>query len=301
MKKTKHGSRVPQLSLHLMLLPAVILLLIFNYYPMTGLAMAFEKFNPSKGWFSSEWVGLKHFEYVFRMPNFKQVMFNTISIALAKTLLGLVVPIVFSLLLNEIRHSAFKRTVQTVIYLPNFLSWIILGGIVFDVFSTNGAFNSILATFGLGPTKYLMDPGAFPKLLVITDTWKSFGFSTIIYLTALTNVRPDLYEAAAMDGANRWQQTLHITLPGMAPTVILMSTLALGGVLNAGFEQVLVLLTAPVYSTGDIIDTLVYRIGVIQGNYSISTAIGLFRSVISTILVGISYYLAGKFANYRIF
>ncbi|GHV35346.1 sugar ABC transporter permease [Clostridia bacterium] len=300
MNRIGRGKRTPQLSLHIMLLPAVILLLIFNYYPMTGLAMAFENYNPTKGWFSSPWVGLKYFKYVFSMPNFGQVMWNTITIALAKTALGLVVPITFALLLNEVRHTYFKRTIQTILYLPNFLSWVILGGIIFDIFSTNGIFNSIFGSV-FGQTKFLSDPKAFPGLLVGTDVWKNFGFSTIIYLAALTNVRPDLYEAAAMDGAGRWRQTLHITLPGITPVITLMALLALGNVLNAGFEQVLVLLTAPVYSTGDIIDTVVYRIGVVQGNYSVSTAIGLFRSGISTVLVALSYYLAAKFANYRIF
>lgn len=289
------------MPLHLMLLPAIILVLIFSYWPMLGVVMAFEKFIPTKGIFGSDWVGLKNFKYVFNLPDIWTILWNTIFIATMKIVAGLVVPITFALLLNELVRERIKRTVQTLIYLPHFLSWVILGGVLIDVLSLKGIVNQFVGFFGVEPIYFLGSNNWFPYVLVITDVWKEFGFGTIVYLAALTSIDPSLYEAAIVDGANRWKQTVHITIPGIMPIVILMTTLSLGSVLNAGFDQVFNLYSPQVYESGDIIDTFVYRIGMIDAQYSVATAVGLFKSVVSLLFISVSYGLAYRFAGYRIF
>ncbi|SDX31765.1 carbohydrate ABC transporter membrane protein 1, CUT1 family [Paenibacillus sp. CF384] len=290
------------LPLHLMILPGLILILIYSYGPMLGFVIAFEKFKPAIGVFESKWVGFDNFRYVMEMPESRQIVWNTILIAIMKIVAGLVAPIVTALLLNEVRKEVFKRGVQTVVYLPHFLSWIILGGILIDILSpTSGIVNQVLGWVGIEPIYFLGDNNWFRYVLVITDTWKEFGFNTIVYLAALTSINPTLYEAAIVDGAGRWKQTLHVTLPGMMPIIILLMTLSLGNVLNAGFDQVFNLYSPQVYETGDIIDTFVYRIGLIDAQYGVATAVGIFRSVVSLFSISLSYYLAYRFANYRIF
>ncbi|QTH41954.1 sugar ABC transporter permease [Cohnella sp. LGH] len=296
----KNGFR--QLPLHLMVLPALLLVLVFSYGPIAGLVIAFQKYSIVKGISGSDWVGLDNFRYVFALPGTLDVLWNTVFIAFMKIAAGLSAPIVTALLLNEIRVEFVKRGVQTLIYLPHFLSWIILGGILIDILSpSSGIVNQLLSGFGIQPIFFLGDNRWFPYLLVLSDVWKEFGFSTIVYLAALTNINPTLYEAAVVDGAGRWKQTLHVTLPGMLPIIILMSTLSLGNVLNAGFEQVFNLYSPQVYESGDIIDTLVYRLGLVDAQYAVATAMGMFKSVVSVLFVSISYYLAYRLANYRIF
>ncbi|MBP3965458.1 MULTISPECIES: ABC transporter permease [Paenibacillus] len=285
-----------------MILPGLILILIYSYGPMLGLVIAFEKFKPAIGVINSKWVGFDNFRYVMEMPESKQIVWNTILIAIMKIIAGLIAPIVTALLLNEVRKEVFKRGIQTVVYLPHFLSWIILGGILIDILSpTSGIVNQVLGWVGIEPIYFLGDNNWFRYVLVATDTWKEFGFNTIVYLAALTSINPTLYEAAIVDGAGRWKQTLHVTLPGMAPIIILLMTLSLGNVLNAGFDQVFNLYSPQVYETGDIIDTFVYRIGLIDAQYGVATAVGVFRSVVSLLSISLSYYLAYRFANYRIF
>ncbi|MBP3039198.1 sugar ABC transporter permease [Bacillaceae bacterium Marseille-Q3522] len=289
-------------SLHLMILPGLIILIIFQYLPMFGFVMAFQDFKPVRGFFESDWVGLDNFSYILSLPNIYQVIWNTLYIAVLKIIVGLVCPIIIAILLNEIRLTMIRRTVQTLIYMPHFLSWIILGGIIIDLLSpSGGVINHILGWFGVEPIYFLGNKDTFPYLLVGTNLWKEVGFSTIVYLAALTSINPNLYEAAVVDGANRWQQIRHITLPGLLPVIILMATLSLGNVLNAGFDQVFNLYNPLVYETGDIIDTFVYRMGIEQAEYSLSTAIGLFKSVVSFFLISLSYFLAHRFAHYRIF
>ncbi len=287
--------------LHLMLLPSVIVVLIYSYLPMVGLVIAFQKFNPAH-LFSSPWVGFDNFKYVYYMPGSMQILWNTLTIALFKIIGMIVVPVTFALLLNEVGKSLFKKSFQTLIYLPNFLSWIIMGGVLIDILSpSDGIVNQGLGLFGIEPIYFLGDPFWFPITMIVSDIWKGFGFGTVIYLAALTSIDPSLYESARVDGANRWKQTIYITLPGMMPIIILMSVLSLGNVLNAGFDQIFNLYSASVYETGDIIDTFVYRLGIEQTQYSPATAIGLFKSVVSFTLISISYYLASRFADYRIF
>lgn len=295
MKKT-------ELPLHLMLIPGLILIFVFSYIPMVGVVIAFQKFIPAKGLFGSKWVGLDNFRYMIELPDFYQILWNTIFIALMKIIVGLIVPVVISILLNEIRKEAFKRSIQTLIYLPHFLSWVILSGILIDILSPNqGIVNGILQSFGAKPIFFLGDNSWFPYTLVLSNEWKEFGFSTIVYLAAIVGINPALYEAAIVDGANRWKQIWHITLPGMTPIIVLMATLSIGSILNAGFDQVFNLYSPVVYKSGDIIDTFVYRTGIVEAQYGLATAVGLLKSVVSLILISVSYFMAYRFANYRIF
>lgn len=289
--------------LHLFLIPGLILLFWFYYYPMIGNVMAFQKFTVFKGWFHHKvkWVGWDNFEFVMSLPNFYSVLWNTLYISTLKIIFNLLVPIVVSLMLNELRLNKLKRTVQTVIYMPHFLSWIVFGGIILDVLGTDGVVNQLISLCGGDPVHFLTNDDMFPGVLVVTDVWKNFGFNTIVYMSALTAIDPTLYEAAAIDGAGRWKQTMHVTIPGIMPTIVLLTTLSLGNVLNAGFDQVYMLLNDLVKDSGDILDTLVYRLAFDNAQYSIATAVGLFKSVISMILICSSYYMAYRFADYRIF
>lgn len=291
-----------ELSLHLLLLPGLVLVLVYSYVPMLGVVIAFQKFAIFSGWFGSPWIGLDNFKFVLDMPNTGQVIWNTLFIACMKIIAGLFVPIVIALLLNEVTRSFIKRGVQTLIYLPHFLSWVILGGILIDLLSpSEGIVNAMLGKLGIEPIFFLADNRWFPAVLILSDVWKEFGFSTIVYLAAITSVNPTLYEAAVMDGAGRWKQTRHITLPGMMPIIVLMVTLSLGNVLNAGFDQVFNLANPLVYESGDILDTMIYRIAFNDAQYGVATAVGLFKSVVSFLLISVSYWLAYRLANYRIF
>ncbi len=247
-------------------------------------------------------MGLDNFKFILSMPNIWRVVWNTFYISSLKIIMGMVVPIIFALMLNEIRNRTFKRSVQTIVYFPNFLSWIILGGIMIDILSpSSGILNQFLGWFGVQPIFFLGDKSWFPITMVLSDTWKSFGFGTVIYLASITSIDLELYQAAAIDGAGRWKQTLHITLPGMRMIVVLLMVLNLGNVLNAGFDQIFNLYSPAVFETGDIIDTLVYRLGLQQVQYGPSTAVGLLKSGVSFVLIGSSYYVADRFFGYSIF
>lgn len=292
-----------ELPLHLMLVPGLLVIAVFSYTPMAGLVIAFQKFIPSKGMFGDqEWIGFKNFSYVFNLPGFDQALKNTIVIAFWKILFGLIVPIVFALLLNEIGRIWFKRTVQTIVYLPYFLSWVVLGGIFVDILSPSGGIVNHVISAITGKTFFFLgDNRYFQGTVIATDVWKNFGYGAIVYLAAILGINSDLYEAAQIDGANRWQQTWHVTLPGMRMIIVLMLVLSLGNVLNAGFDQIFNLYSMAVYQSGDILDTFVYRLGVLQAQYGPATAVGLFKSLVSTLFISVSYYLAYKFADYRIF
>lgn len=290
-----------ELPLHIMLIPGIIVTLIFAYFPMVGIVMAFEKYNPVLGFFGSKWVGMKNFNYIFAMPEFYQVLFNTLYIAVQKIILGILVPLTIALLLNEVTKNFFKRFVQTSIFVPFFLSWAILGGVVFEIFSYSGVVNGMLSAIGIKPIMFLGDKQWFRTMLVVTDVWKGMGYNVIIFLAAITNIDTSLYEAAEVDGAGKWRQALSLTLPGILPIVILISTLSIGSILNAGFEQVLILYNPIVYESSDIIDTFVYRMGIFNQQLAPAAAVGLFKSSVSLVLVSISYYLAYKFSDYRIF
>ncbi|MDR2900220.1 MAG: ABC transporter permease subunit [Treponema sp.] len=299
MKKRAWMNNVP---LHIMLIPALVLLFIYSYIPLFGNVMAFQRFRPNLGFFRSEWVGLDNFRYVFALPDTMQVLWNTFFIAIMKIIVGIIVPVFVALLLNEVRSNRYKRVVQTVIYFPHFLSWVILSGIFIDLLSpSNGIIGRAFTALGLEPIFFLGNEKVFPFTMVLTESWKSFGYGTIVYLAALTGIDPCLYEAAGIDGANRWKQTLHVTLPGLGPIVLLMTVLAMGNVLNAGFDQIFNLYSPQVYSSGDILDTLVYRLGLEDAQYGVATAMGLFKSLVSFVMLTISYVLAYKFTDYRVF
>ncbi|AZN43676.1 sugar ABC transporter permease [Paenibacillus albus] len=286
----------------LMLVPGIALLAIFSIVPMFGLMMAFQDYNPGKGMWHSPFVGFRNFSYVFNNDTSWLVLKNTLIIAISKMVFGMVVPILFALLLNEVRLMLFKRFVQTVVYLPHFLSWVIIAGILKDILSANGLVNLFLMKLGVhDPVLFLGSNVWFRPILVGTDVWKEFGFAAIVYLAALTNINPSLYEAAEMDGATRLQKIRYISLPGITTTVVLLATLSLQGVLNAGFDQVFNLYNPVVQPTGDILDTYVYRVGFEQVNYELATAVGLFKSAVSFVLIIVAYKLASRYAGYRIF
>ncbi len=294
-------NRKDQKYYHMMLIPGMIFLFLFCILPMFGIVIAFEDFKPAKGVFGSSWAGLKWFEYMFKLPDTKEIFFNTLIIAVAKIVLNLIVPLVFAIMLSEVPGKHFRKFVQTVTYMPHFLSWVILAGILTNFLSLEGIVNSVVELFGGDPVQFLASNEWFRTVLVVSDTWKGFGYSSIVYLAAIMNIDQQLYEAAAIDGAGRLKRIVHVTLPGMLPIIMLMLTLSLGSVLSANFDQVFNLYSPVVYKTGDIIDTWVYRAGLQGYQYSLATAVGLLKSVVSTILIVVSYKLADKFAGYRIF
>ncbi len=287
--------------LHLMLIPGILITLIYSYGPMFGIIMAFQKFNPVKGFIESKWVGLKNFKYIFAMPDFYNVLWNSFYISFLKIIFSITIPLVLALLVNEVNKKWFKKVVQTSIFIPFFLSWTVLGGVLIEVFSLRGPINYILVQFGIDPIMFMASNDWFPGIIVASDVWKNMGYNMIIFLAAITNINLSLYEAAEVDGAGKWKQVLNITIPGIFPIIILICTLSIGSILNAGFEQILILYNPVVYQSGDIIDTFVYRMGIFDQQYSPAAAVGLFKSFVSMFMVSMSYFLAYKFSDYKIF
>ena len=298
-----HGMKTSGFKKHylLMLLPGMLWLFLFNIVPMFGVVMAFKNFNPGKGIWGSPWVGLDNFTYMFQLNDSWLVIRNTLTIAVGKIVLNLIVPLVFALLLNEMQNMKFKKLVQTVVYLPHFLSWVIMATIVIGIFGYKGVINHIFGLFGMDPKLFLADAKIFQPLVIGTEVWKEFGYNAVIYLATLAGINPNLYEAAAIDGAGRWRSTWHITLPSITHVVVLLGVLSLGNVLNAGFDQIYNMYNPLVYSTGDILDTWVYRLGLQNLQFSLATAAGLFKSAISFVLIVVSYTLAYKYADYTVF
>ena len=308
-KHVRKSKRNNTLLFHMMLLVPVLVLFVYNFLPIpAGILMAFQNFQPAKGFFGSKFVGFYNFKRLFILPDSWPALRNTLIIAVEKIVCNIVIPVSFALLLNEVKNRHVKRTVQTITYLPYFLSWVILSGILIKFLAPGssatspGLFNTILMRLHIidEPIYFLGSNSTFRQTMVISDVWKNFGYNTIVYLAALTGVDPTLYEAAAVDGAGRWKQTLHITLPGIAPFIVLMTVLSIGNVLSAGFDQVFNLYNPAVYESGDIIDTLVYRLGLENKQYSLSATVGLLKSIVSCILVLTSYKLADKLAGYRV-
>lgn len=284
-----------------MVLPGFVWLFLFSIVPMVGIVMAFQDYNPGLGYWHSEWIGLENFRYLFSMSDAWQVMANTVMVAVAKMILNLIVPLTFAILLNELTNVRYKKIVQTIVYLPHFLSWVILASIIINIFGYNGVINAVGGVFGAKPRVWMQDASIFRQLVIGTDVWKEFGYNAVIFLAALTGINPNLYEAAAIDGAGRWKSIWHITLPGLIPTIVLLGVLGLGSVLNAGFDQVFNLYNKLVYSTGDILDTWVYRMGLVDLQFSLATTAGLLKSVVSFVLIVVSYVTAYKVADYRVF
>jgi len=290
-----------QWAFHLMMTPGMILLLIFSFVPMIGIIMAFQNYVPAKGIFGSNWVGLANFKFMLQIPDSKRIFLNTIVIAVWKIIANTIVTIFFALLLNEIRVRRAKKIIQTIVYLPNFLSWVVLATVISNLFSYGGSINSFLQFLGLQPILFMASNTWFRPLLIITDVWKGFGYGAIIYLAALTGIDPGLYEAASIEGAGRIKKMIHITIPGILPTIMLITAMNLPNILNAGFDQVFNLYNPLVMETADIIDTYVYRVGLLGRQYSLGTAVGLLKSVVGITLMLLANKLAQVLTDYRIF
>ncbi|XEC97489.1 ABC transporter permease [Paenibacillus tarimensis] len=294
-KKTKY--------LLLMLVPALIWYGVFYYGPLYGITLAFKDFRIMEGITGSPWVGFKHFERMFTSTgDFFEILRNTILISFYHIIFGFPAPIILALLFNELRWKIFKRISQTISYLPHFLSWVVLAGLLITILSpSTGIVNYLLGLIGIEPIYFLGDKNWFRFSLVVSGIWKEIGWGTIIYLAALAGVNPDMYEAAVMDGANRWKQALHVTLPSILPVIAIMFILRVGNILDAGFDQVLNLYNPAVYEVADIIDTYVFRVGLQQMQFSFTTAVGLFKNVIGFLMVIGANYLIKKAGQEGVF
>ncbi|GMX66028.1 ABC transporter permease subunit [Paenibacillus elgii] len=283
--------------LYLMLLPVLLFYVIFHYAPMYGAVIAFKDFSPRLGIGESPWIGFEHFETFFTGAYFWRTIKNTLLISFYELLFGFPAPIVLALLLNEVRHTLFKRTVQTVTYLPHFISLVVICGIVKDFTSADGVINDILVYMGGERLSLLLEPDMFRSIYVSSGVWQHIGWGTIIFLAALTGIDPEQYEAARMDGAGRWKQMLHVTIPGLMPTIVILLILSIGRLMNVGFEKIILLYNPGTYETADVISSYVYRVGLQDFNYSFSSAVGLFNSAINFMLVIFSNWLSRKLNN----
>ena len=307
-KLTSFGNYLRQhWTLYLMLIPGLFFLFIYKLLPLYGLQIAFKDYkifaagDPWSAIAASEWCGFEHFAKLFGSSQFTKVLTNTLVINGLKILWLFPIPIICAILLNEIRQKIYQKLCQTLIYVPYFFSWVLIFGIFYSLLGSYGIVNNIIASLGGSRVGFFSDQSVFRSVLVFTEGWKEIGYNTIIYLAAITGIDVTLYEAARMDGANKFKQIWHITMPGLLPTIVLMLIMKVGYILTTGFEQILVFYSPAVYESGDIIDTFVYRMGVIDAQYGPATAVGMFKSVVSTIFISVSYLLAYKFADYRIF
>lgn len=290
-----------QFSFHAMMIPGIVLAAIFSIAPLVGILMAFEDYDITKGLFGSQWVDVYNFKLLFGRDDFWATTRNTVVIALWKIVLNSVLSILLALLINEVQHKTLKKAIQTIIFLPYFLSWVLLGNIMVEMFSTTGSVNLLLENFGVAPRSWITSNDYFRLIIIVTDVWKTVGYQVVVFLAAITGIDPSLYEAGKIDGANYFQLCLYITIPGIMSMIVLMCILNIGNIMNAGFEQILVMYNPSVYSTGDILDTMSYRLGLTNLNFSMGTAIGLFKSVISCAFFAASYFIAYKVKGYRIF
>ncbi|WP_135548190.1 ABC transporter permease [Paenibacillus cymbidii] len=284
--------------LYVMLLPGLLYFLLFKYAPLYGIVIAFKDYDIFQGIWPSEWVGWKNFRDVFHYADFWIILRNTLLISLYKIIFGFPAPIAVALLLNELGNRFFKRVIQTVLYLPHFISWVVISGFILAIMSPhNGVVAFVYEWFGQEPRNLLIDPHLFRSILVASDIWKDLGWGTIIYLAALTQVDPSLYEAAIVDGAGKWKQTWHVTLPSIRNVIVLLLILRIGFLMNAGFEQILVMENPAVLNVTEILDTFVFKYGLQQGNYSFATAIGVFNSVIALVLVLAAQWVSKLFGE----
>lgn len=285
-------------ALYWMTLPGMLYFILFKYVPLLGSVIAFQDYQIFKGLLKSPWVGLENFIYIFQYPDFYRILGNTVKIGFAQILYGFPAPILLALLLNEVGNRKLKRCMQTVLYLPHFLSWAIIGSILFDLLSLNGVVNSVRTAFGMDPILYMQKADCFVPIVILSSIWKEMGWSAIVYLAAIAGISPELYEAAIVEGASRLKQALYITFPLLLPTITVMFLLRVGNFLNLGFEQIYVLMTPMTQSVGDILDTYVYQYGVLEGKYSMTTAIGLFKSIFGLVLMvlcnSLSKYATGR-------
>ena len=281
-------------KLYLLVLPVLLFYIIFCYKPMYGALIAFKDYTPGKSFFECRWVGLEHFKNFFSSIFFGQVFKNTVVISLATLAVGFPMPIILALLINEVSSKWFAKTVQTISYLPHFISLVIICGLIKDFTASNGIINDVIAFFGGTRAPLLNNPKLFVPIYVISNVWQEVGWGSIIYIAAIAGIDPSLYEAAQIDGAGRWSQMLNVTLPSIMPTIVILLIMGVGNLLNVGFEKILLLYNPVIYDTADVISTYVYRKGIIEYNYSYSTAVGLFNSVINFMLLVTTNYIAKK-------
>lgn len=282
----------------LMFSPIFIYYLVIMYFPMPGVIMAFKNFTPGKGIFSGDWVGLKWFIQFYDSIYFWRLLRNTFLLAFLPLLFGFPIPILFAICIVEIKNRAFKRFAQTITYLPHFISTVVIAGMLINFLSpTDGIVNILLGKVGLGPINFMMEPGWFRTIFTSSDIWQSFGFSSIIYIAAIMSIDPEMYDSGKIDGVNKFQELWHLTLPSIKPTIIILLLLSLGGIMSVGFEKVYLLYNAATYETGDVLSTYVYRMGIIGQNYSFATAIGVFNSIITFILVFAANQLTRRATN----
>lgn len=290
-------------GLYVLILPVVVYLIVFNYVPMAGIVLGFERFTPKNGVYMSEWVGLKHFVTFFSSVFFVRVLKNTLILSLLSTLFGFPAPILFALLLNELDNEYYKKVIQVVSYMPNFISTVVISGIIIDFVASDGVITDILVKVGfLSEAKNLLSvPSYFRAIMILSDLWQQVGFGSILFLAALTGIDQELYEAAVIDGANRWKQTMHVTIPGIMPTVVIMLIMKIGSLLNANQEKILLLYNPLIYETSDVIGTFTYRKGLLEADYGYSTAVGLFNSIVNVILLFIANGVSRKYSETSLF
>ncbi|MBI9049184.1 MAG: sugar ABC transporter permease [Anaerolineaceae bacterium] len=289
-------------GIYLLMLPTLIWFVIFKYGPLWNAQIAFKDFKPLLGVTGSPWVGFKHFIVFVNSFYFAQLIGNTVFFSLAKLVLGLPLAVICAISLHESWYGRFKTFVQTTIYLPHFLSWVIMFGLLLTILSPgDGLLNQIIESFGGKPIAFLTTPDTFRWVIVLSDIWKETGWSTILYLAALLSISPNLYDAAAVDGASQLQRIWYVSIPGIIPVVVLVTLLRMGHILEAGFNQIFVLYSVPVYSVGDILDTWVYRQGILSFQFSLATAVGFFKGVIGLVMILVANKIAKRVANESLF
>lgn len=288
-------------QIYLLAVPIIIYYIVFSYIPMGGIIMAFERFNPKAGYFKSPWVGLDNFRDFFGSYYFWRLIRNTFLISFLTLLFAFPMPIIFALLLNEVRNRYFKKTIQTISYLPHFISMVVIAGLIKDFTDSDGLITMMVVALGGSQRNLLSDPDLFRSIYVGSEIWQGVGFGSIIYLAALSGVDQELYEAAIIDGAGRWKQTWHITLPGIAPTIIIMLILRMGSLFSVGFEKIILLYNPMTYETADVISSFTYRKGLLEANYGYSTAVGLFNSVINFTMLMVANFISRKYSETSLF
>ncbi len=287
--------------IYMLAIPVITYFFVFNYIPMGGLVMAFQKYSPRKGITGSPWVGLKNFQDFFSSYYFARTLRNTFTISVLDIAVTFPAAIILALLLNEVGNKTFKKTVQTVSYMPYFISTVVAATLLIDFCKSHGVFNEIIVFFGGERSNLLGDPKLFQPLYVLSNLWQKVGYNSIIYMAALSSVDQSLYEAATVDGAGRWKQTLHVTLPAIAATIVITLILRMGSIMSVGFEKIILLYSPTTYETADIISSFTYRRGLVEADYSFSTAVGLFNSVINTIILLTVNKISGKMSDTRLF
>lgn len=291
-KLSKHIKK--EWRLYSFLIIPILYFVIFKYTPMFGNIIAFRKYSGGVNIFGEKWVGLRYFKQFLKDPSFWRAFRNTLFLSVSYLIVRFPLTLIFALLLNEIRNIKWKKFVQTVSYLPHFISMVIIAGMIKEVVSLSGPINTLLSSFGMEKISFIQEASWFPPIYIISGIWQALGWGTILYLAAMTGINTELYEAARVDGANRFRQALHVTIPGILPTIVTLLILDIGGIMGSNFEKIILLYLPSTYETADVISTLVYRMGILGGNFSYATAVGLFEGIIGLILVTTANFVSKK-------